>query len=63
MTWIQRGVNVIVPAGIALLGTASKVVPISEDRRRKSQVKHNLGRRLYGSQGQHKIGDAHLGHA
>ena len=26
------------------------------------QVKHDLGRRLYGGQGQHKIGGAHLGH-
>ena len=24
--------------------------------------KHDLGRRLYGGQGQHKIGGAHLGH-
>ena len=26
------------------------------------QVKHDLGRRLYGGQGQPKIGGAHLGH-
>ena len=26
------------------------------------QVKHDLGKRLYGGQGQHKIGGAHLGH-
>ena len=45
-----------------LLGTARKVVPISEDRRKKSQVKHDLWKRLYGGQGQNKIGGAHLGH-
>ena len=28
----------------------------------KIQVKHNLGRKLYGGQGQHKIGGAHLHH-
>ena len=28
----------------------------------KIQVKHDLGMRLYGGQGQHKIGGAHLGH-
>ena len=28
----------------------------------KIYVKHDLGRRLYGGQGQHKIGGAHLGH-
>ena len=28
----------------------------------KIQVKHDLGRRLYGGQDQHKIGGAHLGH-
>ena len=27
----------------------------------KIQVKHGLGKRLYGGQGQHKIGGAHLG--
>ena len=26
------------------------------------QVKDDLGKRLYGGQGQHKIGGAHLGH-
>ena len=26
------------------------------------QVKHDLGKRLFGGQGQHKIGGAHLGH-
>ena len=45
-----------------LLGVACKVVPISENRRKKIQVKHDLGRSLYGGQGQHKIGGAHLGH-
>ena len=30
--------------------------------KKKIQVKHDLGRRLYGGQGQHKIGGAHLGH-
>ena len=29
---------------------------------KKSKVKHNLGRRLYGGHGQNKIGGAHLGH-
>ena len=29
---------------------------------KKIQVKHDLGRRLYGGHGQHKIGGAHLGH-
>ena len=28
----------------------------------KIQVKHDPGKRLYGGQGQHKIGGAHLGH-
>ena len=28
----------------------------------EEQVKHDLGRRLYGGQGQHKIGGSHLGH-
>ena len=38
------------------------VIPISEDRRKKIQVKHDLGKRLYGGQGQNKIGGAYLGH-
>ena len=29
---------------------------------KKIQVKHDLGRRLYGGQGQNKIGSAHLCH-
>ena len=28
----------------------------------KIQVKHDLGKRLYGGQGQNKIGGAHLGY-
>ena len=52
-----------------IVGAAHKVVPISENQRRKYklnttsiQVKHNLGRRLYGGHGENKIGGAHLGH-
>ena len=29
---------------------------------KKIQIKHDLGKRLYGGQGQHKIGGAHLCH-
>ena len=36
--------------------------PPTPDRQKKIQVKHNLGRSLYGGQGQHKIEGAHLGH-
>ena len=44
------------------LGAARKVILISEDRCKKIQVKHDLGKRLYGGQGQNKIGGAHLRH-
>ena len=45
-----------------IIGAAHKVVPNSENRRTKIQVKHDLGRRLYGGHGQHKVGGTHLGH-
>ena len=37
-------------------GAAHKVVPMNENRRRKQ----NLGKRLYGGQGENKIGDAYV---
>ena len=46
-----------------LLGAARKVVPISKKSTEKIQVKHDLGKRLYGGQCQNnKIGGAHLCH-
>ena len=42
-----------------LLGAAHKVVPISENRRKKIQVIHERGNRLNGGQCQNKIGGAH----
>ena len=45
-----------------MLGTARKVVPISEDEHNKIPVKQDLKMRLYGDQGQNKIRGAHLGY-
>ena len=50
-----RGTNVICQKGIALLGVARKVVPISEGRlMKKTHVKKDLWNRLNGGQGQSK---------
>ena len=60
--WHCNACMIICLKGMAFAGHCmqTEVVPISEDRRKK--VKHNLERRLYGGQGQNKIGGAHLPH-
>ena len=43
------------------VGNSIKCKPLAR-REIKIQVKHSLGKRLYGGQVQNKIGGAHLGH-
>ena len=48
--------------GIAFAGRCTQSGTHQWGSTKKIQVKHDLGRRLYGGQCQHKIGGAHLGH-
>ena len=60
--WALQYIHDIVKMAYRLLGAAHKVVPISENRRKKIQVIHELGNRLNGGQCQNKIGGEHLHH-
>ena len=60
--WQCNACMLICWKGIAFAGHCNQSGTHQWGTTKKIQVKHDLGRRLYGGQGQNKIGGAHLRH-
>ena len=60
--WHCNACMIICWTGIALAGRCTQSGTYQWGLTKNIQVKHDLRSRLWGGQGQHKIGGAHLGH-